>query len=109
MPDNQAPEKYQQMETMGAEVIRVKAVPYADPNHYQKVAKRLAEEIPGAMWGNQFDNTANRDAHERTTGPKFGGKPPASSMRLSPRQAREAPSPASRVILRVCILPLKFF
>lgn len=78
MPDNQAPEKYQQMEMMGAEVIRVKAVPYSDPNHYQKVAKRLAEEMTGAVWGNQFDNTANRDAHERTTGPEIwqqtGGK-----------------------------------
>src|SRR5882724_11707227 len=71
MPDNQAPEKYAQIEAMGAEVIRVKAVPYTDPNHYQKVAKRLAEEMPGAVWGNQFDNTANRDAHERTTGPEI--------------------------------------
>jgi cysteine synthase A len=71
MPDNQAPEKYQQLEAMGAEVIRVKAVPYTDPNHYQKVAKRLAEEMPGAVWGNQFDNTANREAHERTTGPEI--------------------------------------
>jgi len=71
MPDNQAPEKYQQIEMMGAEVIRVKAVPYSDPNHYQKVAMRLAADIPGAVWGNQFDNTANRDAHERTTGPEI--------------------------------------
>jgi len=74
MPDNQAPEKYQQLEAMGAEVIRVKAVPYTDPNHYQKVARRLAEEMPGAYWGNQFDNTANRDAHERTTGPEIWEK-----------------------------------
>src|SRR5262245_49935412 len=71
MPDNQSPEKYQIIETLGAEVLRVKAVPYSDPNHYQKVACRLAEEIPGAIWGNQFDNTANRDTHERTTGPEI--------------------------------------
>jgi cysteine synthase len=71
MPDNQAPEKYAQIEAMGAEVIRVKAVPYTDPNHYQKVAKRLAEEMPGAVWGNQFDNVANRETHERTTGPEI--------------------------------------
>ncbi len=71
MPDNQSAEKYQQLETMGAEVLRVKAVPYSDPNHYQKVARRLAEEIPGAVWANQFDNPANRDAHERTTGPEI--------------------------------------
>jgi cysteine synthase A len=53
-------------------------VPYSDPNHYQKIAGRLAAEIPDAIWGNQFDNTANRDAHEQTTGPEIweqtGGK-----------------------------------
>src|ERR1044071_7454407 len=70
MPDNQSPEKYQMIETLGAEVLRVKAVPYSDPNHYQKVARRLAEES-GAVWSNQFDNTANRDTHERTTGPEI--------------------------------------
>ncbi|HEX7011874.1 MAG TPA: cysteine synthase A [Steroidobacteraceae bacterium] len=78
MPDNQSPEKYQMLETLGAQVLRVKAVPYSDPNHYQKVARRLAEEIPEAIWANQFDNTANRDAHEQTTGPEIwrdtGGK-----------------------------------
>jgi cysteine synthase len=71
MPDNQAPEKYAQIEAMGAQVIKVKAVPYADPNHYQKVAKRMAEETKDAVWGNQFDNVANRQAHERTTGPEI--------------------------------------
>ncbi len=71
MPDNQSPEKYQTIETLGAEVLRVKTVPYSDPNHYQKVARRLAEEIPGAVWANQFDNTANRDTHEQTTGPEI--------------------------------------
>ena len=71
MPDNQSPEKYQMIETLGAEVLRVKTVPYSDPNHYQKVARRLAEEIPGAIWANQFDNTANRDTHELTTGPEI--------------------------------------
>ena len=71
MPDNQSNEKYQMIETLGAEVLRVKTVPYSDPNHYQKIAGRLAGEIPGAVWGNQFDNTANRDAHEQTTGPEI--------------------------------------
>jgi cysteine synthase A len=78
MPDNQSPEKYQMIEALGAEVLRVKTVPYSDPNHYQKVAGRLADELPGAVWANQFDNTANRDAHEQTTGPEIweqtGGK-----------------------------------
>lgn len=71
MPDNQAPDKYAQIEAMGAQVVKVKAVPYADPNHYQKVAKRMAEETPDAVWGNQFDNVANRNAHEKTTGPEI--------------------------------------
>jgi cysteine synthase A len=71
MPDNQAPEKYAQIEAMGAQVVKVKAVPYADPNHYQKVAKRMAEDTKDAVWGNQFDNVANRVAHERTTGPEI--------------------------------------
>jgi cysteine synthase A len=78
MPDNQSNEKYQMIETLGAEVLRVKTVPYSDPNHYQKIAGRLAGEIPDAIWANQFDNTANRDAHEQTTGPEIweqtGGK-----------------------------------
>jgi cysteine synthase len=78
MPDNQSPEKYALIEAMGAEVHRVKTVPYSDPNHYQKVAGRMATELPGAYWTNQFDNTANRRAHFETTGPEIweqtGGK-----------------------------------
>jgi len=71
MPDNQSPEKYALIEALGAEVRRVKTVPYSDPNHYQKVAGRLADELPGAIWSNQFDNTANRRAHLETTGPEI--------------------------------------
>src|SRR6201999_4044112 len=71
MPDNQSPEKYNLIEALGAEVRRVKTVPYSDPNHYQKVAGRLADELPNAVWSNQFDNTANRRAHVETTGPEI--------------------------------------
>lgn len=71
MPDNQSSEKYQLIEALGAEVRAVKAVPYSDPNHYQKVAARTAEEIPGAIWANQFDNTANARTHFETTGPEI--------------------------------------
>jgi cysteine synthase A len=78
MPDNQAPEKYQIIETLGAELRKVPAVPYSNPNQYQKVAGRLAAELPGAIWANQFDNTANRLAHFESTGPEIwndtGGK-----------------------------------
>jgi len=58
-------------QALGAEVRRVKAVPYSDPNHYQKTAGRLAQELPDAIWSNQFDNTANRRAHLETTGPEI--------------------------------------
>jgi cysteine synthase A len=71
MPDNQAVEKYQVIETLGAELRKVPAVPYSNPNQYQKVAERVAREIPGAIWANQFDNTANRDAHFESTGPEI--------------------------------------
>src|SRR5262245_1806962 len=71
MPDNQSPEKAALLTVLGAEVRIVKTVPYSDPNHYQKVAARLAGELPDAIWGNQFDNTANRDAHCATTGPEI--------------------------------------
>ncbi|MGQ0834829.1 MAG: cysteine synthase A [Gammaproteobacteria bacterium] len=71
MPDNQSPEKYQLLEMLGAEVHRVPAVPYSNPNQYQKVAARLAASLPDAIWANQFDNTANRDTHFATTGPEI--------------------------------------
>ena len=67
----------------GAELIEVPAVPYRDPNNYVKYSGRLAEEIAakepnGAIWANQFDNVANRQAHIETTGPEIwrqtGGK-----------------------------------
>jgi len=71
MPDNQAAEKYQIIEALGAQLRKVPAVPYSNPNQYQKVAGRLAAELPNAIWANQFDNTANRDAHFESTGPEI--------------------------------------
>ncbi len=71
MPDNQAAEKYQIIEALGAELRKVPAVPYGNPNQYQKVAGRLAQELPDAIWANQFDNTANRTAHYESTGPEI--------------------------------------
>jgi cysteine synthase A len=78
MPDNQAAEKYQIIEALGAELRKVPAVPYSNPNQFQKVAGRLAAELPNAVWANQFDNVANRLAHFESTGPEIwrdtGGK-----------------------------------
>jgi cysteine synthase A len=71
MPDNQSPEKYRLIETLGAEVHKVPTVPYSNPNQYQKVAQRLAATLPDAIWANQFDNTVNRQAHLQTTGPEI--------------------------------------
>ena len=71
MPDNQSREKVALLETLGAEVRQVPVVPYKDPMNYQKQAGRFAESLPGAVWANQFDNTANRRAHEEGTGPEI--------------------------------------
>ncbi|MCO6440081.1 MAG: cysteine synthase A [Nitrococcus mobilis] len=68
IPETQSQEKIDLLVTLGAEVRTVPAVPYRDPNNYQKVAGRLAESLDNAIWANQFDNTANRDGHYETTG-----------------------------------------
>lgn len=71
IPNNQSREKFEILRVLGAEVRAVPPVPYSDPNHYQKQAARAAEQIDGAIWANQFDNTANRKAHYETTGPEI--------------------------------------
>ncbi len=73
MPETQSAEKIQALRMSGAEVRLVPAAPYANPDNYVHVARRLAEQLnekdPGSAWfANQFDNTANRDFHARTTG-----------------------------------------
>ncbi|QIF03996.1 cysteine synthase A [Roseimicrobium sp. ORNL1] len=70
IPETQAPEKIVLLRTLGAEVRPVPAKPYKDPGNYNHVARRLAEEN-GWFWANQFDNTANRQAHYLTTGPEI--------------------------------------
>ena len=83
MPDTQSQEKKDFLRLVGAELRLVPAVPYANPNNYVKVSQRLAEAIArtdpaGALWANQFDNVANREAHVLTTAPEIfrqtGGK-----------------------------------
>lgn len=76
IPDTQTQEKKDTLRMLGAELIEVPAVPYKNPNNYVKVAGRLAERLArenpkGAIWANQFDNVANREAHVRTTGPEI--------------------------------------
>ena len=76
IPDTQSQEKKDALRLLGAELIEVPAVPYANPNNYVKLSGRLAEQLAdsepnGAIWANQFDNVANRDGHVRTTGPEI--------------------------------------
>ncbi|MGI8943549.1 MAG: cysteine synthase A [Qipengyuania sp.] len=63
MPDNQSSEKMDTLRALGAELVLVPPTKFADPNHFVHTSRRLAEETEGAIWANQFDNTANRKAH----------------------------------------------
>lgn len=71
IPNTQSPEKMDYLRAIGADVRPVPAVPYTNPENFNHVARRLAEEIPNAVWANQFDNVANREIHEKTTGPEI--------------------------------------
>jgi cysteine synthase A len=71
IPDTQSQEKIDTLRTLGAEVRTVPAVPYKDPNNYVKLSGRIAAEMENAIWANQFDNLANRQAHYETTGPEI--------------------------------------
>ena len=68
IPETQSQEKMDTLRTLGAQVRPVPAVPYRDPNNYVKLSGRIAEEMNNAIWANQFDNLANRQAHYETTG-----------------------------------------
>ncbi|HWA69781.1 MAG TPA: cysteine synthase A [Rhizomicrobium sp.] len=76
IPDTQSQEKKDALRLLGAELIEVPAVAYRDPNNYVKLSGRLAEQLArteknGAIWANQFDNVANRQAHVEGTGPEI--------------------------------------
>ena len=71
IPDNQSQEKMDLLRALGAEVRPVPPKPYKDPDNYQKVAGRLAQSLPNAIWAMQFDNVVNRQAHYETTGPEI--------------------------------------
>lgn len=76
IPETQSQEKKDMLRLCGAELREVPAVPYKNPGNYVHVSQRLAEELAvsepaGAIWANQFDNVANRRAHEEGTGPEI--------------------------------------
>lgn len=83
IPETQSQEKKDMLELAGAELVQVPAAPYSNPNNYVRYSQRLAEKLAkteanGAIWANQFDNVANRQAHIEGTGPEIweqtGGK-----------------------------------
>jgi cysteine synthase A len=63
MPDNQSKEKMDTLRALGAELVLVPPTKFSDSRHFVHTSRRLAEETPGAVWANQFDNVANRRAH----------------------------------------------
>jgi len=76
IPDTQSQEKKDMLRLAGAELIEVPAKPFKNPNNFVHYSERLAEELNksepnGAIWANQFDNVANRQAHIETTGPEI--------------------------------------
>ncbi len=83
IPETQSQEKKDMIRLAGAQLVQVPAAPYRNPNNYVRYSGRLAEALArteprGAIWANQFDNVANRQAHIETTGPEIwdqtGGK-----------------------------------
>ncbi|NOD83619.1 MULTISPECIES: cysteine synthase A [unclassified Ruegeria] len=83
IPETQSEEKKDMLRLAGAQLVQVPAAPYRNPNNFVHYSRRLAEELAqtepnGAIWANQFDNVANRQAHVETTGPEIweqtGGK-----------------------------------
>jgi cysteine synthase len=76
IPETQSQEKKDALRLLGATLVEVPAVPYKNPNNYVKYSGRLAEALAktrpaGAIWANQFDNVANRQAHVETTAPEI--------------------------------------
>ncbi|KIC42531.1 cysteine synthase [Ruegeria sp. ANG-R] len=83
IPETQSEEKKDMLRLAGAQLVQVPAAPYRNPNNFVHYSRRLAEQLAqtepnGAIWANQFDNVANRQAHVETTGPEIwtqtGGK-----------------------------------
>jgi len=76
IPETQSEEKKDMLRLAGAELVQVPAAPYRNPNNFVRYSERLARELNasepnGAIWANQFDNVANRQAHVETTGPEI--------------------------------------
>lgn len=71
MPETQSREKMDTLRALRAELVLVPAAPFSNPGHFVHTSRRIAEETPGAIWANQFDNIANRRAHIESTAPEI--------------------------------------
>lgn len=76
IPKTQSQEKKDMLRLCGAELMEVAALPYSNPDNYVHVSERVAAERAksepnGALWANQWDNTANRNGHYKSTGPEI--------------------------------------
>lgn len=76
IPETQSQEKKDALQLLGATLVQVPAAPYRNPNNFVHVSRRIAEQMAksepnGAVWANQFDNIANRQAHIDATGPEI--------------------------------------
>uniref|UniRef100_UPI0028A7BB6C PLP-dependent cysteine synthase family protein n=1 Tax=Brevundimonas sp. TaxID=1871086 RepID=UPI0028A7BB6C len=72
IPDKMSKEKIQHLRAMGADVRLTRSdVPHGHPEYYTDMAERLAQQIPGGYFVNQFANDANSEAHFKTTGPEI--------------------------------------
>jgi len=71
MPDNQAAEKYQMLEALGAEIRKLPPCPFKEPGHFYHQARQIAETMDNAIWADQFENLANSNIHYETTGPEI--------------------------------------
>ena len=72
IPETQSIEKKKTLRKLGADLIEVPAVPFSNPKNYIKQSKDIAEKLKnknnnGVVWGNQFDNLTNSEAHIKTT------------------------------------------
>jgi cysteine synthase A len=76
IPQTQSQEKKDMLRLCGAELVEVPAVPYSNPNNYQHIGRRLADELRskepnGVLFADQWNNLDNRKAHYVSTGPEI--------------------------------------
>ena len=76
IPDTQSQEKKDMLRLCGATLVEVPAKPFSDPNNYQRIARRLADQLRetepnGVLFADQWNNLDNRNAHYLTTGPEI--------------------------------------